>query len=633
METQKFLAFGEVEVIDPETEEVWYLQVAEADEDGDDPNVNVSRLGAFPEKTVIGDYTKADHPYLSGVATLDSRWPHGLCLMPEVVEVTGPNDDGVTILGDITYNGTRTFWVAWGDEVTQISGTTVEASADSLIGTPVTKGAPYRGSGEAYKQLAVPCGSDGYSVLDPATGLCSEPTADEFISFANFDRQLWGMTADGSIKKTATSPDGPWTDVCQIDGDGEPRGLITYIDQIGAPALAVITDRDVQFVDPRISTTYTTSLQYPPHRDAALAFERWREQLFVSYSVDVARYDGGTISYPGLLRDYGLPAEWQGRIKSMVQSWNMLYVLIEGEQESEEGGRLEVDIDPTELLFAGGTGRALVMGLDGLGGWHTVWASETSGGDVTNIYLSAADAEADRLWWGFNGNLYTTVVPRRFQAPLQNPTARFQLEGELESPWLDFNMGASHMILGAIEVTTKSVPSGTTVYVDYRTNDGAWVALGELTDAIVTDHGPYRFKVGRATRTLPNGRPWYKGEIFSRMKYRIRMGTDDANHSPHIRNVTILYMKQMETYESWPLRIKASYEEGNGYKGKTNAQIQAFIQRLLEERFVAMRFAGQDWRVVKIAGAGGPQKMGQRISGDREVQFLDAFIEDGETVE
>jgi len=636
----------------PSTRRVYTFQMP-----GSAPVVPVSRLGAYPEKVIIGDYTRGDHPWLSyfaqsdwqgggqlevsqeatdisryqGVATLDTWYPHGLTLLAEAVPTTLSTVVDAYILGDVTIAGVTTFWVASGTTVYKIKGegTIVATATGAMTAPPIGRIAvPFKGS-DANALLYVALGSAGYARVNPIANTVTNDTTKQFVDFELFDSKIWGLTTAGEVYQNPVGSAGPWTLLLTHDGSSTPRQLLRYFDQSGAPGLMLITDRGGEFIDPVAAKTYPTSLEFPPHPDAANASIRWREQLMVSYGVDTARYDGSTVSYPGLSRDYGVPVEYRGRAVSCAGGWNAAYFLYQGIATDTIVGTLEVDT-LGDFLFVGSTGLTYIMQMDGLGSWHTVWVAPTVAGNPFNIATSSHDDDKDhyRLYWTVGGVLWTRVLSRSFHSPLQNPNIRFQTTGQVTSSWLDFNMTASQIILAAFDVRA-TVPAGTEVTVQYQLNTeaGAWYLAGNLATEVPDANETYRLRCGLHDLALPDGGSLYAGEVCKRMRYRITMTTTNGDASPLVENINTLYMKKMDTYQTWTAQASASYDLGKTYDGLGNADIQRTLNDLVEEGFVGFRFEGQDWRTAKVAGVGGSNQAGYRTVGDRELTLIEVWPE------
>jgi hypothetical protein len=638
-----------VRVIRPDESAYLLPLVMPPSPEGVEPNpITVSRVGQFPEKVITGDFTRFSHPWLSGFVqhdwsgggqirdsqeatdisrywdgTLESRFPHSLSLPPYVgtIELEG-NSDPVIMLGDIRHAGTTRFLVAFGTSLQSVSTTFTLTDLGTLPVTPTGAGIAFRGDAD-NKRLFIPCGSSGYLVFDPDDDSISGPHTDvEPLNFVEWNRNIWTVDAEGEVFYNNTGEPADWTSKLRIDGEGDARSIGRYYDQNGMPNLFVVTDRDLQQISIADGESYVTSLEYAPHPDAARVATRWREWFAVSYGVDLARYDGGTISYVGLSRDHGLPAELRGSIRAAAPAWNDLFVLLEGAQvEGESGGSLEIDTYG-DMLLTQTSALSSVMRLDSLGGWHPLWRSDTVGQSVTNIYVHAGSADGDyAVFWGFGGKVYYSPLPQQFQNPAENPTARFAKRGYLISPWLDFNLTGLDLILASGDIRHENCSANRVIRLSYQIDDDdesdTWRELPEINTQ-PSRRGSTRFRFGH-NFVLPNGQTHYTGQVLTRVRYKVEIiVTSDDEYttvSPLIDSTTIAYMPKMSTFLSWNFSIDCTCGDFNGL---SNLERQELCNQLIEDEFVAFNYRGDEWLSVKFSGAGGVHES-NRFAGDYEI--------------
>lgn len=647
---------GTVRVIRPNGLEYLLPLVMPDAAEGDEPTpVTVSRVGAFPEKVVTGGFSRISHPWLSSFmqydwsgggqirdsqestdisrywdGTLETRYPKALTLPPYVgtVELEG-NADPCVVCGDIRYSGTTRVLITYGTSLQSLDADFTLTAIDDLSINPVTNGVAFRGSAGSNKRLFIPGGADGYEVFDPSDDSVSGAlTGVEPLNFVEWNKNLWCIDAEGQIFYNATGNDGDWTLSLRIDGDGEAISLQRYFDQNGQPALFAITDRDVQQISIADDEAYVTSLEYAPHPDAGRAAIRWREWLSISYGVDLARYDGGTISYVGLTRDHGLPAELRGAIRSSAAGWNDLFVLLEGASVSGDSGDgyLETDVEG-DLLLSQSTALSSVMRLDSLGGWHPLWKSSTTGQDVTNIFVSAANGRYMVLW-GFANKLYHSELPMQFQNPAENPQAKFALYGYLISPWLDFDLTGFDLILASGSIRHKNCDSTHKIRFSYQIDNeddsDTWHELPEIA-TVAESKGATRFRFGTAI-PLPNNTTHYTGQVLGRVRYKVEMiaseddeGLGYTTQTPLIEAIELTYMPKMSTYLSWSFVVDCTTGSKTGmYNDLSAHERQILVTQLIEDEFVAFNYRGDEWHSVKFTGAGGADQSNV-FAGDREV--------------
>jgi hypothetical protein len=67
----------------------------------------------------------------------------------------------------------------------------------------------------------------------------------------------------------------------------------------------------------------------------------------------------------------------------------------------------------------------------------------------------------------------------------------------------------------------------------------------------------------------------------------------------------------------------------NGYNGKTNAQIQQFLQEMIDIGRLIPWWHQNQWKSVRLAGVSGTDETGVDIKGNRQVALLEV-VEDAE---
>jgi hypothetical protein len=205
-------------------------------------DVGNSNAGAFPPKQIFGDYNRTSHLILSSfvqqswagggqkddsqessdsdrfarLASLETRFPRALTLLPLTHVITGPNQTGARILGDLLVGGNRQTYVSFGLELHRVSGST-SVSVTTLSVNPVARGVVFRGSGAPL--LYIPCGSAGYVTFNGTAASAAITTAKP-IWLEVHDKRLWSVDIDGVVSK---SLDGAtWTTVGTVESDHIP---------------------------------------------------------------------------------------------------------------------------------------------------------------------------------------------------------------------------------------------------------------------------------------------------------------------------------------------------------------------------------------------------------------------------
>jgi hypothetical protein len=557
----------------------------------------------------------ADSDRFAYLASLDTRFPRSLTLLPETVEVAGPNETGAHILGDLIVSGNRQTFASFGLALERITGATTVHVA-TLAVAPLGKGVIFRGSGAPL--LYIPCGSAGYITTD-GTSASAAITSAKPLNFVVHDKKLWMLDADGVIKK---SLDGAaWTTVATIESDFLPRGLVMGFDRNDAPTPHAVTDSMTFAIDEGNTTVYETELNYAPHPYAGVAFERWRTDIYVAIGMGAQRYTLGTVTSSGLDRDDGCGPELSGYISSMCRGFNDLFLGVTAAPVSTAAvEKIEPD-HGFEIYLSGSSARASVNRLTGAGVSATAWLAPELGGSISDLFVSTAQSHY-RLYWAWKGRVYYQELSTDFDNPAQDPTQRFQPNGELISSWLDMGMAVDRMTMAAIELEVKAATATERITIDYQIDDddetGTWREL-----VSVTAPGRYEVRVGR-NGTLPDGQERYDGVGFGRMRYRVQMERDPSNATkrPVLEAVIISFLKRMRRVKSFDFTVDCSSQPNESVWGLGNRQRAELLERMIEAEVWLPFTYNNKWSMVRVAQSNGRDKTGMDLRGDREVSVI-----------
>jgi DNA-binding beta-propeller fold protein YncE len=312
-------------------------------------------------------------------------------------------------------------------------------------------------------RLFVPCGSDGYLIIEEAdsvgnpgvptltyvrTGAIGKPTGynpasldpnpPKAVAFEVFDQKLWALTTAGAVAWSFTGSDDSWTwpyDEARgwyphIQDGEDPQNLIGFYNPAGEPSLVVISDRGGYLYNQSTPPSLvTTPLKFPPHPDNGGAAAIWRagEDLHIGMGLDTWRYTSANVIVPlsGLARDDGCPQELFGAITDLEAETSELFALIgpvsdgasgyvySAKQGSSGSGNLNYDnvrglaVDSTGSVFAADTSNERVKELNASAAYVAQFGSSGSGnGEFAandGAYDIAVDG-SDKLWVVDRGN-------------------------------------------------------------------------------------------------------------------------------------------------------------------------------------------------------------------------------------
>ncbi|HTE19913.1 MAG TPA: hypothetical protein VK689_16230, partial [Armatimonadota bacterium] len=596
----------------------------------------------FPPKQIFGDFNRTSHQVLSSfvqqswagggqkedsqessdtdrfakLASLETRFPRGLTLLPLTHAVTGPNTDGSAMLGDLKVSGTKQTFVAFGTALRRVSGSTTVA-VTTAPADPVFPGVAFRGSGTSL--LYVPAGTAGFFTFN-GTVASALITTVKPICFTRHDNKLWSIDRDGKIHK---SLDGTtWDLVVQLEEDFIPRGLVVGHDRSDAPQVHAVTDSMVFAVSEADEAAYETELNYAPHTYAGVAFERWRTDIYVSIGMGMQRYTLGTVNAVGLDRDEGVGAEFAGYISSLCRGFNDIFIGTTATGFAGGTGLMEIITDDAEDAYISATAaRCHVTRLTGAGVPATVWIAPAPGGQVTDLYVSSAQGTY-RLYWCWEGNVYYQTLSTDFDNPAQNPTQEYEQSGELTSPWLDMGMAVDRMTMASIELEVKHATNLETITIEYQIDrddlTGAW-----RHHTTITEPGHYELQIGE-NGTLPDGKIRYDGIGFRRMRYRVLMERDIADPlaRPVLEALIISFLKRMRVVKSYDFTVDCESGQYDSTWGLGNRRRAELLDEMIQSEVWIPFTYSDEWHMCRVAYSNGRDKTGQDLRGHRSVSIL-----------
>lgn len=638
--------------------------------------VAVDNAGAFPPKQVIGDYREGDHEALSfltqntwigggqqheaeeaqgidrytEIATLDTRFPFLLCLLPLTVEVEGEGSGDIRVLGDMVVGtpGVKTTFVAQGLDIRTLNGAFPSYSLSTAVDTldalphPYAQAVLYRVAGDT--KMYIPQGS-GYQVFDGAT-LGSQITTVKAEHMVVFSRKLWAVDGKGVLWKSLDGTN--WVQVDQLDPGYEVRDLTSYLNRYEAPAPYIHTDQMAFIFDESVPAIYPTELNQAPHRYAQVANEVWRTDMYSAIGMGVMRYTLGTVDPVGLDRNTGCGRLFTGAITSLCKSWNDLIAGVSS--TSASGVELEESRpDQGWEMYAGAsTGFCHVQRLNSTRNWHTMWKAPLPGGAITDITVSTARSEYVAMW-GWQGKLCVHQLPQDFDNPEVNPSQYFMPDGELVSSWFDMNMKASRKTGAAWEARAGSVIDaqnrdlgdlGVENYtrIDYQIDSddvaGTWRPLprggllsvpGEINVFMLGEDGLFPQRTGESEQKAV-----YYGQGFDRIRYRISMRRDpsDTRLSPTMKSILLDFYKTGRSIRSFGFTVNCSNPDFDKGWGLSNDDRREMLKDLMRRDGFFPCLISDRWYMVKPAYANGPEMTGTDTRGDVMFSAIEAFDQD-----
>lgn len=620
--------------------------------------IDEENAGSFPPKQVIGDWKDSDHEVLSfanqnswagggqlyeseetqdvdryaEIATLETRFPKSLMLLPLVQELEGP--DGVAsvrVLPDMVVSSVKTSFVCFGAKIHALDGTfpnvtVVDPEIDTLDNVMIDYGEAvlFRQSGTT--KMYIPQGPNGYQVFD-GTALAAAVTTIEPQGFVVFSNKIWAVSVEGVLWKSLDGIN--WVEVAQVDPGYDVRKIISFYDRSDAPAPHIITDAMTFAFDEQVPALYETELNWAPHPYAGVAVEKWRTDLYAAIGMGIQRYTRGTVNAAGLDRDDGAGKDYTGYVSTLERGFNDLFAgvsstLVAGEIPAET----EVD-QGWEVYLGASITYCSVMRLTGGQSWHTLWKAPRSGGTVTDLTVSTARLQYN-LMWGWQGRLYISALSVGFDNPMENPTALFQPEGELLSSWFDFGMKVSQKTMASFELKAgRNVSALNTVELLYQIDDedktNTWHTMGLLT----SPGERFELRLGAdgifPTEQLITTR--YNGLPLQRIRYKLRMARDpdDTTQSPELENVIMVFVKNSRRLRNWTFTVNCEVPENGVIYGLSNAERRQFLKGLTDKGGFVPLLVNREWVMVKVAYANGPTFPANEQRGNVTLSCLEAW--------
>jgi hypothetical protein len=500
---------------------------------------------------------------------------------------------------------------------------TATSLALTLSAAPYEKeGIAFRGTHSSLDFYIAVVG--GYQVYNGTT-LTVLRTNCKPLDWAEWDNKLYGIQADGQLGENPDGQDGTWTFPVKVDNRYTPMHLLDFYDRQDEPCLHIVCKEAVFAVDRANTKTVKTTLRPPRHPYSAMGATVFRTDMYVSYGLGVDQYTGSAIIPTGLDRDYGMPLEYRGYIHYMADGYNGVYAMVNGGQVTGDWPQIMTSISRHQVALPGDGSPTAIM-IWNVNGWHTVWNSGQDLADPTNMVFSNAN-DTFRLYWGFGGSLRYIDFPTALFNPIQrDPGWVFEKRSYIEYGALDFSTTGMLKIMVGIEIRSKDVTATEVMDVEYSVDGGSWVSLGQVN--VQPSLGTTRLLMGSNGVFPDSVTPRYDGVSADSIRVRVwQERGDDETKSPILESVGIVYQKIMGTLNGYEFTVDCTIN--NGYNGKTNAQIQQFLQEMIDIGRLIPWWHQNQWKSVRLAGVSGTDETGVDIKGNRQVALLEV-VEDAE---
>lgn len=600
--------------------------------------VRPTNLGRWQNKITTGDYSHDSDPSLSAyamasfaggmgnhilkegvdddsywTATMETRHPNMICNLPQTLDY-GPPSEVVTAgmaRGIADYPAHAPMFHAAFDQALA----RWDRDSEQFVFLATLPSHP-AGNGKGFEfngKLFIPCGPFGIAVWDGDVLDASTHEDIHAVGLTIYDNRLAAITQEGYLR--IMKMDETWeaeSEQLRLPSGSVPTGILTFIDQRQSPCIHVITSRDVYAYDRDNMTLMRTHLQYPKHPHQGRGSTVWRgDSMYVSVGIGIHAYTGATVTAMGPDGRYGLPASLRGYITDLEQEYNGLLALVQGASAETEQDETFVITPPQyeddKMVFPEVSAKSTLLRWNQRY-WHPVWESEGAGGTPTNVLVSEADG-GYRLWWGYDGRMYTQILPIGFHNPkvgMQIGHDRFQRRGMLTTGWFDADMPAFTKLAAHVELVLDDVfgtgESLGEVTIRYQIDqDPTWYTMRTVSGV-----GRFICKFGVIERA--DGTSFSEGTAFDRIRFRIESTSRSETVTPVIQSILFKYIKIPMSTMSWTMTVDLSRNEG--YRGVGNDELRQYIHDLIVSRRFS-RFVHRDKTYrVRVAQAQGDEVAG-----------------------
>ncbi len=606
-------------------------------------DVGKSLASVWPEKQVIGDYTK-DSELLSsswiigdqrgglGVkdmseaidsrrcwwSTLNTDFKGHLILAPQAIDCDNPTTGDVNPTLIIEYN--NTMYVFFGTAMYTWTEATSSWSSlvDTLTASP-TDAIVYDGTLYIAEDT-------GYETWD---GTTLTSYTEDARYFWEWDSKMFYIENDGDIFWSINGS--TWTaSATSTLPSGSFFKPFLYRNVVGDVIAYIPTKEGLYSLGFDENKYVKTELATPHHQHGGRGAETWRDACYFSVGLGVYQMimsNPAVITPVGLDQDYGLPQAYRGNIVKIIPGHNALYAIVSSSIEDTQ----------TQALFTGGIANfepSVIIGTLGYStvfkwsgfpnpdtgvqnGWSVVKASSSY--DVAaECGAVATSTDLYRLWFGMDRKIYYINLDTDLHNPLEIESYNFESSGEHQTPWFDADVATIDKL--AIKVTAYVTDTSATEYVqvyyqtDYAADSAGWT---ELTNTSFAD-GQIDAD-GEATFTLGSE----AGVAFKSIRFKMEFARSgsDTTVSPDVRWLRLSYIKMQDTKYAYTFEVNCT----RPYRGVSAATLQSNLATAVSTQTL-MTFEYKDDAAinerVRVLELSGVEKAGHKTKGKYQVTVV-----------
>lgn len=546
-------------------------------------------VSVFPQKVVLGDYTKDTKQLTSSwnaddwtgglgkakldpttdtdrfdFGTLNNRHKKQLTLQDEVVDAGNVANKNDLVTGCefaskqyLVFDDTVVYW----DEAGGALSASVRALAHA--GTDATTFRLSSGASAGQTWMFIASGDE----VDHYTGTVWGRTtsAGNFKYLCVWDDKLYAIGTNGRLRYTTDGT--TWVDDAWLYLPvGSATGLLEFYTVAGEPTLHVATKQGMYAYDATAGVLRSTKFRVPKYPHNGLGAKEWRGTLYFPAGLDVYAYAITTLAQVGPSKDYGLPAAYKGNLIAVAPSLSWLFAGLDVQSAALPTKTAIYGTDPLAMgeILTTSVGQGLVLYYNGRG-WGVLYEQAEQGKGIKWMGTSTAD-DKYRLWFGSNAHAYYVEMSQAIRNPLYNPSQRFQASGYLNTGRFDANWAELQKLALSLRLGITSASSTEKVRLYYSIDGNPiWTQVAEYTSAGVKEF------------IFPSAIAGRQGVTFYDIRFRVEMERgSDATKTPVVEFLALEYLKTQDAQWGYSFTIDGT----KPYKGMTPQEINAFVKSL-----------------------------------------------------
>jgi hypothetical protein len=584
----------------------------------------------YPQKLVIGDYTKDSGTGLSVLAMSDWRGGLGLKQMKtaEDVDRTWWSTCQLRYQGHLVLPGLATTTAASGvggaftvgaigelsDEIYAAFGTdvrkynnTTDSWGSSLTTLPATAtdAITVRMGGTVYLAFAT---TGGYTYTSDGISWTDDTKDAKYLSF--WEDKLFGIDNAGLLWKASSI--GTESNDAQLPlPNGYATDLFVARDAAGNPILYAATKVGLFAHDSANTRFVETEMKFPFHDNGGQGSVKWRDSVYMPAGLGIYKYINGTnaaeISIMGPDRDDGLPSDKRGVIKQLIGTHNDLLAITDA---TTAPGSLDNYGSGQSAVIEADAGFSHILGWNELG-WELKWLGGSATKAIDYAHVSNSYSKY-RLWWAHAERIYYMGLPSDIINPSEVTDFAYASSADHETSWFTAGQSEIDKLAVRLKVELQDATSTETATISYGIDySDTYTQLG-----VISSDGMTTYDFPDSTTPI--------GTAFRAIRFRVVLARGSTTtKTPDVVSITLEYRKKL------PAKWGHAFEvEIRSYKGKTANQLRANLVTVVERNLLAeFTFRDDDGDTrnfyVDVASATGLEETGHNEKGVSQVTVVE----------